>query len=339
MIKGSHHRPGCHRGDMSRILLQTTIVENAEDWDITRFTLLAAELRAAGHDVVARDRAAGAGDDPVLSHIDELGFDQLWLMAVDLGDGLSAADAEAIVRFRGDGGGVLTARDHQDLGCCLLRLGSLGEVNQFHDAAEDPATLCDDQDNPDISWPNYHSGANGDYQPVLVDGPPHHLLRTTQTRSGRVEWFPAHPHEGAVSAAVPHATVLAQGRSAHTGRRFNLAVLLDGEHTPDGRPVGRAVAASTFHHFADYNWDVDRGAPAFVTELAGTGMKEDPYPLLAFKDYVRNVAEWLSPGHSTALSAISSSSSPAANTSSGCGTRTASARSNVTSAVFAGSDS
>src|SRR4029077_3179629 len=79
-------------------------------------------------------------------------------------------------------------------------------------------------------------------------------------------WFPAHPHEGLVSAKGPFATALAQGRSTATGRYFNLAVVLDGEVAPDGRPMGRAIAESTFHHFADYNWDLDRGAPSFVTE-------------------------------------------------------------------------
>ncbi len=54
-------------------------------------------------------------------------------MAVDVGDGLTDADADAIVRFRENGGGVLTARDHEDLGRCLCRLGSIGMVNQFHD--------------------------------------------------------------------------------------------------------------------------------------------------------------------------------------------------------------
>lgn len=319
---------------MSRILLQTTIAEHPDDWDIRRFSLLARELRDAGHQVIARNRVRGADNDPVLSHVDRLGCDQVWLMAVDTGDGLSAADAAAIVRFRENGGGVLTARDHQDLGCCLLQLGSLGAVNQFHRTVDDPAALCDDQDNPDIAWPNYHSGANGDYQPVLGDGPVHELLRTDQTRSGRIEWFPAHPHEGAVSADIPHASVLAQGRSAHTGRRFNLAVLLDGESTSDGRRLGRALAASTFHHFADYNWDLGYGAPSFVTDAPGTGVGEDPYPLLAFKDYVRNIAEWLSPSPP-----ISSSSSPVAKMSPGFGINTVSPRSNVTSAVLGGSSS
>lgn len=281
---------------MSRILLQTTIPANPDDWDITRFSLLAAELRAAGNEVIARNRAHRGGDDPVLSHLDELGYDQLWLMAVDVGDGLGAADADAITRFRCGGGGVLTARDHQNLGCCLDRLGSLGLVNEFHDASVDPASMCDDRDTPTISWPNYHSGANGDYQPVLTSGPVHELLRTDRTASGSIEWFPAHPHEGLVSATrVRCAEVLAQGRSATTGRRFNLAVVLDGERAPNGQPMGRAVAESTFHHFADYNWHLGFGAPSFVSEPPGGQIAADPYRLAVFKDYVRNLADWLHP--------------------------------------------
>jgi hypothetical protein len=280
---------------MSRILLQTTITASPDDWDISRFSLLADQLRAAGHEVTARNRVNRVGDDLVLSRLDGLGYDQLWLMAVDVGDGLTDAEAEAIMRFRENGGGVLAARDHQDLGRCLLRLGSLGMVNQFHDKSVDASAMCDDRDTPTISWPNYHSGANGDYQPVFAEEPVHELLRTTRTASGRIEWFPAHPHEGGVSADVPSARVLAKGRSTATGRRFNLAVVLDGELTPDGRPMGRAIAESTFHHFADYNWDIDCGAPSFVTEPPGTQIKTDPSRLAIFKDYVRNIAAWLHP--------------------------------------------
>jgi hypothetical protein len=280
---------------MSRILLQTTIPAHPDDWDISRFSLLADELRGAGHDVTARNRANQGDDDPVLSQLDGFGFDQLWLIAVDIGDGLSAADAYAIRRFRENGGGVLTARDHQDLGCCLSRLGTLGLVNEFHDKSVDPSSMCDDQDTPSISWPNYHSGANGDYQRVLAADPVHELLRTNRSPSGRIECFPAHPHEGLVSATGPYATAIAQGRSTTTGRHFNLAVVIDGEPAPDGRPMGRAVAESTFHHFADYNWDVDGGAPSFVSEPPGNQIKADPGRLEIFKDYVRNIATWLQP--------------------------------------------
>ena len=278
---------------MSKILLQTTITEHADDWGIVRFSLLADELRSAGHDVTARNRVGKGDDDPILSRLDTLDYDQLWLMAVDVGDGLTVAESHAIVAFRECGGGVLTARDHQDLGSCLLRLGSLGEVNHFHEKNPDPIKMRDDQDTPTISWPNYHSGANGDYQPVFAEEPVHELLRTAGTASGRIEWFPAHPHEGAVSACVPFATVLAQGRSTASGRRFNLAVALDGEPSPDGGAMGRALAASTFHHFADYNWDLECGAPTFVTESPGTEIKADPQRLTVYKDYVRNIAAWL----------------------------------------------
>lgn len=283
---------------MSKILVQTTIPAHPDDWNVDRFSLLADELRAAGHHVLARNRSVGGQDDPVLSHLDELGFDQLWLMAVDTGDGLTDADAEAILRFRRTGGGVLTARDHQDLGCCLSRLGSLGQVNEFHDPTVDQSHLCDDLDTPTISWPNYHSGANGDYQPVFAADPVHDLLRTAGTASGRIEWFPAHPHEGAVTASVPFSTVVGQGRSAASGRRFNLAVAIDSELGDDGTPMGRAVAESTFHHFADYNWDLDRGAPSFVAEPPGSQIRDDPSRMKVFKDYVANLASWLQPSSS-----------------------------------------
>jgi hypothetical protein len=279
---------------MSKILLQTTIAEHPDDWNVARFSLLADELRAAGHDVTARDRT-GHDEDPILSRLDLLDYDQLWLMAVDVGDGLTQTETEAILRFRDNGGGVLTARDHQDLGSCLLGLGSLGDINHFHERNPEPSRMRDDQDTSTITWPNYHSGANGDYQPVFVDEPAHELLRTASTDSGRIEWFPAHPHEGAVSACVPFATVLAHGRSTASGRRFALAVVLDGESTADGRSMGRALAASTFHHFADYNWDLDYGAPSFVTEVPGTEIKADPSRLAVYKDYVRNIASWLHP--------------------------------------------
>jgi hypothetical protein len=282
---------------MARILLQTTIEDVADDWDVGRFSLLADELRRAGHEVTARNRGGGV-DDPLLEALDRSDFDQLWLLAVDVGGGLSTADAAGILHFRARGGGVLTARDHHNLGACVLRLGTLGRLNHFHDHNPEPDGRRDDVDNPDIAWPNYHSGANGDYQPVFAGEPVHELLRTEREPSGRIEWFPAHPHEGSVAAPARerHAQVVAQGRSTVTGRRFNLAVALDGEVDAQGRPLGRAIACSTFHHFADMNWDPGRGAPSFVTDRFGHGIEQDPARLETFKDYVHNVARWLDPG-------------------------------------------
>jgi hypothetical protein len=287
---------------VAKILLQTTIPNTADDWNVERFTLLRQELERAGHDVTARNRDVGDDDDAVLSDLDTRDFDELWLLAVDVGNGLTDADAAGILRFRERGGGVLTARDHHDLGSCLMCLGSIGRLNHFHTHNPEADGQRDDQDNPGISWPNYHSGANGDYQPVTAVEPVHELLRTTTTPSGRIEWFPAHPHEGSVSAPpdCPAARVVATGRSIVTGRQFNVAVCLDGERTDDGRPTGRVVACSTFHHFADMNWDIDRGAPSFVTDPPSDQMKRDPARLETFKDYVRNIAQWLQSGDDVA---------------------------------------
>jgi hypothetical protein len=281
---------------MARILLQTTIADVSDDWNVGRFSLLATELRRAGHDVTARNREMFS-EDPVLSTLDTQGYDQLWLMAVDVGDGLGPSEASGITRFREGGGGVLTARDHEDLGSCLQCLGSIGQLNHFHSHNPEPSGQRDDPDNLEISWPNYHSGANGDYQRVFGDEPVHELLRTSMTPSGRIEWFPAHPHEGAVVAPpqLSFARSVAYGRSEVTGKRFSLAVSIDGERTLDGGLMGRVVAESTFHHFADLNWDVDSGAPSFVTEPHGHEIKDDPLRLMVFKEYVRNVALWLCP--------------------------------------------
>jgi hypothetical protein len=279
---------------MTSILMQTTIGDVADDWNVGRFSLLAEALRQAGHEVTARNRDEG-DDDSTLSTLDRSDFEQLWLFAVDNGGGLSRADAKGIMRFRAGGRGVLTARDHHNLGSCLLGLGRLGRLNHFHDYNPEPEPCRDDPDNPAISWPNYHSGANGDYQRVFATDPVHELLRTEREHSGRIEWFPAHPHEGAVGVDVddPHARVVAQGRSAVTQRIFNLAVTLDGETSRDGRRLGRAVACSTFHHFADMNWGACSGAPSFVTDVPGHEIERDPSRLETFKDYVRNIAGWL----------------------------------------------
>ena len=78
----------------SRILLQTTIPTVDDDWHIGRFSLLRdylADLHdAAGDalfDVVARDRDPPGLPDSVLSQLDSTSFDELWLFAVDSGDG------------------------------------------------------------------------------------------------------------------------------------------------------------------------------------------------------------------------------------------------------------
>ncbi|KQW73294.1 hypothetical protein ASE17_10205 [Phenylobacterium sp. Root77] len=266
---------------MARILIQTTIPPTPDDWHVGRFSLLAEHLRGLGHAVTARDHQPGA--DPVLLNLADSDFDQLWLLAVDVGDGLSDAESAAIRAFHARGGGVMVTRDHQDLGSSVRALGALGRAHHFHtvNPEADPARCCrDDQDTAYIDWPNYHSGANGDFQVVKAEVEGHPLLAETP-------FLPAHPHEGAISAP-PGARVIATGVSAVSGARFNLIVAFEGEG-------GRAVAQSTFHHFADYNLDPRAGCPSFVSEAPSDRILTDPRGRRAAERYFQNLAEWLSP--------------------------------------------
>jgi hypothetical protein len=60
-----------------------------------------------------------------------------------------------------------------------------------------------------------------------------------------------------------------------------------------GEGQGRGVAQSTFHHFADYNWDPREGAPSFVDEPPGDAILRDPEALRQTKQYMANLAGWL----------------------------------------------
>lgn len=288
-----------------RILLQTTIPPVADDWHIGRFSMLREFLAAETDDrgsplfeVTARDRVAPDGPDPVLSTIDESMFDELWLFAVDTGEGLDAEDCAAIGRFRKQGRGLLVTRDHMDLGSSVCTLGGVGAAHFFHSRQRDPDParhVIDDRETSYISWPNYHSGANGDYQEIALEGDPHPVLRDLSAPGGMIRYLPAHPHEGAVGvpAGDPSARIIATGTSKVSGNRFNIAVAF--EPSDEGGP---ALAQSTFHHFADYNWDPSAGCPSFVSEAAGDALAGSPEARRAIRRYVRNVALWLA-GRST----------------------------------------
>jgi hypothetical protein len=289
-----------------RILLQTTISATVNDWHIGRFSLLTEHLRGLRDEegqplceVTARDRVLNAdGDDEVLSRLDTTDFDELWLFAVDTGDGLTVGDCQGITRFRQRGGGILSTRDHQDLGSSLCTLGGVGRAHFFHTKHPDPDEsrhARDDQETKDISWPNYHSGSNGDYQVVTVAAPAHELLRNPSSPSGLVENFPAHPHEGGVGvpADESEARVIATGMSRVTNRPFNLIVAFEAVQDRHGNRLGRAIAESSFHHFVDYNWDTSAGCPSFLAEPPGDQIQREPEKLEDVKTYVRNLALWL----------------------------------------------
>src|SRR5437868_4535745 len=227
-------------GQPIRILLQTTIPSIKDDWNIDRFSLLRDHLASLKDEndkplctVTARNRETDAeGNEVILSVLDTSDFDELWLFAVDAGDGLSKADCAGITRFRRRGGGILATRDHQDLGSSLCTLGGVGAAHFFHTRNPEPdesRRRPDDTETPSISWPNYHSGSNGDFQEIKPAGPVHELLRRREAPGGVIRLFPAHPHEGAVGVPTGEsgARVIATGVSKATGRPFNLAVAFE----------------------------------------------------------------------------------------------------------------
>lgn len=282
-----------------KILLQTTIPPTDDDWSISRFSYLADFLRAQQDaegrtlfEVTARDRDPLGAPDSLLSRLDQSDFDEAWLFAVDTGDGLTVQDCEGISRFRRNGCGLLVTRDHMDLGSSVCTLGGVGKAHYFHSRNLDPDRSNREIDDPystNISWPNFHSGANGDFQTVEAMHPIHPVLADRSSPTGAIRFLPAHPHEGAVGApADERSRVIALGTSKVTGRRFNIAVAFD----PNGAD-GPAIAQSTFHHFVNYNWDTGAGAPSFVVEPHGDGMMRVPQAIADTHRYVRNVALWL----------------------------------------------
>jgi hypothetical protein len=288
-----------------RILLQTTIPFVEDDWHIGRFAALHGHLQQITDTdgrrlciVTARDRAPLGKPDPVLSSLDASDFDELWLFAVDPGDGLLPADCEGIARFRRRGGGVLVARDHMDLGCSVCSLAGIGAAHFFHSRNQDPdprRRTVDDKETPEILWPNYHSGANGDFQEIRVEGAVHPVLVDPHAPGGTIRYLPSHPHEGAVGAPSdqPSARVIATGCSKTTGARFNIAVAFE-----PSAESGPAIAQSTFHHFVDLNWNPALGCPSFVSEKLGSAIVASREAQRSVRQYVTNLALWLSRGRS-----------------------------------------
>ncbi len=257
-----------------QILLQTTIPSIEDDWNIGRFSLLREHLASLKDEsgntlcqVTARNRETNKdGDDVILSALDTSHFDELWLFGVS-----------------------------------LCTLGGIGRAHFFHTRNQDPDSsrhVRDDQDTKTISWPNYHSGSNGDYQKVTPVEPVHELLLNRDSASSAIEWFPAHPHEGGVGVpeGEEHARVIATGVSQVTRRPFNLLVAFDRASDRAGNTLGRGIAESSFHHLVDYNWDIAKGCPGFVEEPPGDEITRDPQRLIDIKAYVRNAALWLAPG-------------------------------------------
>ncbi len=152
----------------------------ADDWSIARFGLLGRLLRESpvaggrGFEVTMRDRDPLGAPDSVLPKLDGSDFDEMWLFAVDVGDGLNRRGLRRHLAFspqwsradghpRSHGLGLLCT----DLGWC--RPGSSFSFAQsgsgFHPARGRRRRYGGN------FLPNYHSGANGDFQRISVADP------------------------------------------------------------------------------------------------------------------------------------------------------------------------
>ena len=209
-----------------------------------------------------------------------------------MGDGLSPGDAAGIVRFRERGGGVLTARDHQDLGSSLSASARSAASTTSTPTTPSRDAQRDDQDNPDISWPNYHSGANGDYQPVFVVEPVTTCCdRPEGQRSHRV--VPRPPARG-IGRRRRNAVRAGRrpGRSTVTGRTSTWRSPSTARRPPTAAPGPRRgvlhVPPLRRHELGH------RRRRAVVRDRpAATRSSAIPLGSTTFKDYVRNIARWL----------------------------------------------
>lgn len=289
-----------------KILLQTTIPYTEDDWHIGRFSLLTGHLKSltdengdALYEVTARNLEHDEnGHDKILNRLDESDFDELWLFALDSDGVLSKEDCSAITKFRQSGRGIFTTRDHQDMGSSLCTVGGIGAAHYFHSKQFDPEQMRnhrDDEGTPMIDFPNYHSGANGDYQKIEAAEPVHELLKRAD--GSTIEYFPSHPHEGGVGKPETDdsASIIARSKSQTTGTDFNLIVAFERGEDKHGNHCGRGIAESSFHHLVDYNWDISKGCPTFLSEPPGDGVKNNPERLEDIKTYVANLAKWLAP--------------------------------------------
>ena len=287
-----------------KILLQTTIPFTEDDWHIGRFSLLTNHLKSITnsdgqplYDVTTRNREVNdEGFDPLLSELDKSDFDQLWLFALDLGEGLTPTDCAGITRFRQKGRGILSARDHNDMGVSLCTLGGIGAAHYFHSKQLDPDDSRNARDDPytvSIDFPNYHSGANGDFQ--RIEAADHPLFKRPD--GSLIAYFPSHPHEGGIGApnGDDSASVVATGMSKATKRPFNLVVAFENSTDVHRNRCGRGIAHSSFHHLVDYNWNIEMGCPSFLEETPGDEYKLRPEKLNDVMQYVTNAAAWLSP--------------------------------------------
>ncbi len=280
-----------------RALLQSTIANDPGDWCIGRFSLLAAQIRQAGE---ARDPAfaltvqdypaAGDAREQLHQQLRQGHYGQVWLMAPDLDNGPEPAFFAALEAAVAAGTQLVIARDHTDLGSSLLALGGcLAPVTETQTFKRTwPGFPCDNEyvnaRCPAIDTPCVVTGQNGGVQ-ICRKRSEHALLGFATMIPGHVV-LPAHPHEGVIRPTTASQQVLLSSYSITSGREQITAIL---DEAP-GR--GAVLHHSTFHHFADFNLQVERGAPDFVLDPPSHQIDASPELLNDQRAYVAAVVAY-----------------------------------------------
>ena len=128
----------------TQALLLSTIATDPSDWHIGRFSLLGEMIRTAGLELDSsfvltisdypKDDAQREG---LQGDLRSGRFGQIWLIAPDMDNGPDPGFFRALESAVMAGSDLVVARDHSDLGSCLLELhGCLNDVGQIDAPAQ-----------------------------------------------------------------------------------------------------------------------------------------------------------------------------------------------------------
>lgn len=284
-------------GAAPQALLLSTIATDPNDWHIGRFSLLGDMIRGAGQELdpsfslnISDYPTSNAERQALQADLASGRYSQVWLIAPDMDNGPDAGFFRALETAVKAGTDLVIARDHTDLGCCLLELKDcLGDVGQTQTFQRTWTDLPKDREYADpacaaIVTPCVVTGQNGGVQ-ICRQRAEHPLLNFASMIPGHLV-IPAHPHEGVIRKVTASQTVLLSSFSITSGREQTTAIVDEA----DGR--GMVLHHSTFHHFADYNLDVAAGAPDFVLDPPSTQIADSPALLNDINAYVRSVVHY-----------------------------------------------
>ena len=283
--------------DPTQALLLSTIATDPSDWHIGRFSLLGEMIRTAGLELdssfvltISDYPKDDAQREALQGDLRSGRFGQIWLIAPDMDNGPDPGFFLALESAVMVGSDLVIARDHTDLGSCLLQLqGCLNDVGQTQTFQRSWPNLPQDREYADeacaaIITPCVVTGQNGGVQ-ICRQRADHPLLKFASMIPGHLV-IPAHPHEGVIRPVGASQTVLLSSFSITSGREQTTAIV---DESP-GR--GMVLHHSTFHHFADYNLDVSAGAPDFVLDPPSSQIADSPALSNDIKAYVRSVVHY-----------------------------------------------